>query len=789
MTDFSAPGIVSAGHHVGWGWTAFQEKDVDFPELVQVQEYFLGAGSAGDAPLLRSANFPKLVKTGDYFLAYARVSALSCPKLVSFGIGFLQGSRLASAPPIPAGMTEIPNRFLQGSTALNSPIVVPEGVGRIGDNFLSGCSSFNSEVTLPSTLTTIGIYFLYNCSSFNKSLSIPNSVSTIGNSFLRGCVSFDKDLSIPSGVQSIGTYFMNKCDNFQHTVNFGDISPTIIASDNYAFSTDSTSVPVYAQGFHIMTSNASAFTSRFPDRTSSPYRRLVKVDPPEPAVNYIVTTDNDTIYFPKSQSINLRGSTSATTVTLNDETIPRDEIKEVHIIQNYGNSAALGDYYCANCPNLTVIELPQTVTTVGNGFLYHCTSFNQVLPTLQVGQSFLEGCTSFNKPISTATYDVPANFLKDCTSFNSPIIFTRQKETGNIRTVNEGFLYNCISFNQPIDFTQFSYFYGGKALYNCKSFNQDFTLLDVLYGTSSNTILEGCDNFTSTVTANRSAQHDIWSWGANSFTTTNANSPMKGQGFVVQGTYVTNFEAKFKQSTLTSPYRNYTYVGWPYSMQFDSSSATVSVGANTTLTITTTPTGAWSNQGSFSYTSNNPQVVTVENGGTTPSGGVKCVVTGVSAGYATITATHLGSGATATIMVTAQAVVATQYGQVKYYPWYVVWDGYGDNCDLNNVDSGDLIQRCTSDIETIKSFISAQLPQILYIFASLISGAIQMASINIGIMLITFCVIPINFLASLIYFKYVSRKFDEIEKVEANMITCLEENVNMLSNFLICRML
>lgn len=96
----------------------------------------------------------------------------------------------------------------------------------------------------------------------------------------------------------------------------------------------------------------------------------------------------------------------------------------------------------------------------------------------------------------------------------------------------------------------------------------------------------------------------------------------------------------------------------------------------------------------------------------------------------------------------------------------------------NNVDSGDLIQRCTSDVETIKSFISNQLPQILYIFASLISGAIQMASINIGIMLITFCVIPINFLASLIYFKYVSRKFDEIEKVEANMITCIEENVN-----------
>ena len=96
----------------------------------------------------------------------------------------------------------------------------------------------------------------------------------------------------------------------------------------------------------------------------------------------------------------------------------------------------------------------------------------------------------------------------------------------------------------------------------------------------------------------------------------------------------------------------------------------------------------------------------------------------------------------------------------------------------NNVDSGDLIQRCTSDIETIKTFISSQLPEILYIFASLISGAVQMASINVGIMLITLCVVPINLIISSIYFKYVSRKFDEIEKVEANMITCIEENVN-----------
>lgn len=96
----------------------------------------------------------------------------------------------------------------------------------------------------------------------------------------------------------------------------------------------------------------------------------------------------------------------------------------------------------------------------------------------------------------------------------------------------------------------------------------------------------------------------------------------------------------------------------------------------------------------------------------------------------------------------------------------------------NNVDSGDLIQRCTSDIETIKTFISTQLPEILYIFASLIAGALQMASINFGIMLITLCVLPVNLISSLIYFSYVKKKFEHVEEVESNMISCIEENVN-----------
>lgn len=96
----------------------------------------------------------------------------------------------------------------------------------------------------------------------------------------------------------------------------------------------------------------------------------------------------------------------------------------------------------------------------------------------------------------------------------------------------------------------------------------------------------------------------------------------------------------------------------------------------------------------------------------------------------------------------------------------------------NNVDTGDLIQRCTSDIDTIKGFLSAQLPEILYIIGSFTAGAIQMWQIDYRIMLFSMCVIPITLTASIFYFRYVKKKFLEIEKVEASMTTVLQENVN-----------
>jgi len=96
----------------------------------------------------------------------------------------------------------------------------------------------------------------------------------------------------------------------------------------------------------------------------------------------------------------------------------------------------------------------------------------------------------------------------------------------------------------------------------------------------------------------------------------------------------------------------------------------------------------------------------------------------------------------------------------------------------NNIDTGDMIQRCTSDIDTIRQFLSEQLPEIFYIITTLLAGSIQMASVNRGITLVTLIIIPITVTTSIIYFRYITKQFDKVEKVEAKMSTAIEENIN-----------
>lgn len=92
-------------------------------------------------------------------------------------------------------------------------------------------------------------------------------------------------------------------------------------------------------------------------------------------------------------------------------------------------------------------------------------------------------------------------------------------------------------------------------------------------------------------------------------------------------------------------------------------------------------------------------------------------------------------------------------------------------------ETGDLIQRCTSDVETIRKFFAIQFVEIgRGIFMILIVGII-MFNINVKLALVSIAIVPIIFLFAVIFFSKVKKKFKLCDEAEARLSTTLQENL------------
>lgn len=96
----------------------------------------------------------------------------------------------------------------------------------------------------------------------------------------------------------------------------------------------------------------------------------------------------------------------------------------------------------------------------------------------------------------------------------------------------------------------------------------------------------------------------------------------------------------------------------------------------------------------------------------------------------------------------------------------------------NDIDTGDFIQRCTSDVDTSSRFVARHMPGLVSTITIVIAGAWQIANISMEIMLVSVISIPISVAASIIYFRSVNRTYIDIEKSEAKMTTIIQENLS-----------
>lgn len=91
--------------------------------------------------------------------------------------------------------------------------------------------------------------------------------------------------------------------------------------------------------------------------------------------------------------------------------------------------------------------------------------------------------------------------------------------------------------------------------------------------------------------------------------------------------------------------------------------------------------------------------------------------------------------------------------------------------------TGDMIQRCTSDVDTIKNFISEQLTAVFRIIMMIVLSLIFMFSMNVKLTLVALVFIPVIFLYSWGFHAKIRERFTKCDENEGILSTIAQENL------------
>ena len=94
-----------------------------------------------------------------------------------------------------------------------------------------------------------------------------------------------------------------------------------------------------------------------------------------------------------------------------------------------------------------------------------------------------------------------------------------------------------------------------------------------------------------------------------------------------------------------------------------------------------------------------------------------------------------------------------------------------------HVSTGDLVQRCTSDVDTVRRFISVQLLEIVRTVAMVTVACYIMFSTDVRMALISMVLLPVLCVSSFLYFKKVRSQFTLSDEAEGKLSATLQENL------------
>lgn len=90
--------------------------------------------------------------------------------------------------------------------------------------------------------------------------------------------------------------------------------------------------------------------------------------------------------------------------------------------------------------------------------------------------------------------------------------------------------------------------------------------------------------------------------------------------------------------------------------------------------------------------------------------------------------------------------------------------------------TGDIIQRCTSDVEVIRGFVVTQLLEVFRTTFLVITSFVMMFSMNVKLSCIVLLFVPIVIVYSAVFYRLIARRFTTADEAEGELSTVVQEN-------------
>ena len=393
------------------------------------------------------------------FYECSGLTSITLPEGVT-SIGYQAFERCTSLTSItiPSSVTSIGNSAFSNCTSLTS-ITIPEGVTSIGDDTFWSCTSLAS-ITLPSSVTSIGEDAFYNCTSLT-SITIPKSVTSIGDRTFNNCTSLTS-ITLPEGVTSLGDDAFSNCTSLTSITIPSSV--TSIGSSAFSNCPSLTSITIPKsvtsigdKAFYKCVFLRSNFINNSKCSDATNWGALIYTE--EEEVDGMIIQNN--VLVAARENLTIANIPEGVTSIGNEAFYYCTNLTSIIIPSSV---TSIGDDAFNNCTSLTSITLPEGVTSIGSSAFERCTSLTSItLPesVTSIGSRAFYGCTSLASiTLPEGVTSIGGSAFNGCTGLTSITI------PKGVTSIGDGTFSGCTgltSITLPEGVTSI----GSSAFYDC----------------------------------------------------------------------------------------------------------------------------------------------------------------------------------------------------------------------------------------------------------------------------------------------------------------------------------